>query len=304
MPPESTGYVRNCPAEPRPDWLGAHMSMAGGLHLAFERGIKAGCGVIQIFTQNANQWRGRMPTETDARMFREARAESGINAVLSHDIYLINLAAAPGEVREKSLAAFHEEMARCARLGIDRIVMHPGAHLGDGTERGIERIIGALDRLLDATPEFSGKILLETTAGQGTSLGHRFEQLAAIISGCRSANRLGVCFDTCHAFAAGYDLSTTDGYAATFTEFDRILGLDRLLAFHLNDSKKGLGCRVDRHEHIGLGAIGLTGFQLLMNDPRFATTPKILETPKGDDGAMDRVNLGILRGLTTQRRQE
>jgi deoxyribonuclease-4 len=279
------------------DYLGAHMSISGGLHLAIDRGVAAGCGVIQVFTQNANQWRGKMPTEADAALFREKLAASGLHEVVSHDIYLVNLGAAPGEVREKSLAAFGEEMARCARLGIGRIVMHPGSHLGDGEATGLTRVAEAFDRLFDAVPAFTGKVLLETTAGQGTNLGHTFEQLRAIMDGSRFPNRFAVCFDTCHTFAAGYDITTDEGYERTFADFDRIIGLDRLQCFHINDSKKGLGCRVDRHEHIGRGAMGLEGFRRLMNDPRFAAVPKILETPKGDDGEMDAVNLGILRGL-------
>ncbi|MBI5656260.1 MAG: deoxyribonuclease IV [Geobacter sp.] len=189
------------------DYLGAHMSISGGLHLAAERGIKAGCGVIQIFTQNASQWRGKMPTDADAALFRDAFAQSGLHEVISHDIYLINLAAAPGEIRDKSLAAFRDEMVRCARLGIVKIVMHPGSHLGDGEETGIRRICEAFDQLISGTPEFTGRILLETTAGQGTNLGYSFEHLRAIIDGSAFPGRFGVCFDTCHTFAAGYDLT-------------------------------------------------------------------------------------------------
>jgi deoxyribonuclease IV len=283
------------------DYLGAHMSIAGGLHNAPERGAAAGCGVIQIFTQNANQWRGKMPTDTDVALFRERWAASGLREIVSHDIYLINLAAAPGEVLDKSLAAFREEMERCARLGITKIVMHPGSHLGDGDQTGIKRICTAFDWLLAHTPDYSGKILLETTAGQGTNLGYSFEQLRAIIDGTAFPDRFAVCYDTCHTFAAGYDITTDNGYQRVFADFDRIIGLDRLQCFHLNDSKKGLGCRVDRHEHIGQGAMGLNGFRLLMNDPRFIPVPKIIETPKGDNDEMDAINLQILRGLVNQK---
>jgi deoxyribonuclease-4 len=279
------------------DYLGAHMSISGGIHLAPERGVEAGCGVIQVFTQNASQWRGKEVTEADAHLFREKRQTSGLHDIVSHDIYLVNLGAPPGEVRDKSLAAFHEEMVRCTRLGIDKIVMHPGAHTGDGEETGLRRIIEAFDLLFAAAPDFTGTVLLETTAGQGSNLGYRFEQLQAIMAGSAFPGRFGVCLDTCHIFAAGYDLTTREGYDRTFAEFDRIIGLDRLRAFHVNDSKKGLNCRVDRHEHIGRGAMGLAPFRFLMNDPRFEKIPKILETPKGDSVEMDAVNLKLLRGL-------
>jgi len=282
------------------DYLGAHMSIAGGLHKAVERGLEAGCGVIQVFTQNSNQWKGKNITESDISLYRERLEESGIHQVVSHDIYLINLAAPPGEVREKSLAGFCEEMARCARLGIDRIVMHPGAHLGAGEETGIMRIVEAFDSLLEKIPEFKGLVLLETTAGQGSNLGYRFEHLRDIRDRSGFPQRFGICFDTCHAFAAGYDITTAHGYDRVFQEFDRVLGLESLEAFHCNDSKKGLNSRVDRHEHIGQGAMGLTGFRFLMNDERFARIPKILETPKGEDNEMDAVNLRTLRDLVSQ----
>jgi deoxyribonuclease-4 len=279
------------------DYLGAHMSIAGGLHLAPERGVKVGCGVVQLFTQNSNQWRGKIPSDGDVALFREQWAASGLREVVSHDIYLINLAAAPGEVREKSLAAFAEEMHRCARLGITKIVMHPGSHLGDGEEVGVRRICEAFDRLFAEADDYTGTVLLETTAGQGSNLGYSFEQLRAIIDGSAHPERFAVCFDTCHTFAAGYDFTTQEGYARVFAHFDAVLGLERLQCFHMNDSKKGLGCRVDRHEHIGLGAMGLEGFRLILNDPRFARVPKILETPKGDNDEMDAVNLRVLRDL-------
>jgi deoxyribonuclease-4 len=279
------------------DFLGAHMSIAGGIHLALDRGVEAGCGVIQVFTQNASQWRGKAVSDADALLFREKRAVSGLNEIISHDIYLINLGAPPGEIRDKSLAGFREELVRCAGLGITRIVMHPGAHTGDGEETGLGRIIEAFDQLFPAVPEYSGKVLLEITAGQGSNVGYCFEHLRAIIDGSSFSDRFGVCFDTCHAFAAGYDIKSADGYRKTFDDFDRIIGLDRLLAFHVNDSKKGLSSRVDRHEHIGAGALGLEPFRMLMNDPRFTNIPKILETPKGDSDDMDAVNLKTLRDL-------
>lgn len=279
------------------DLLGAHMSISGGVHLAPARGVAAGCNVIQIFTQNSNQWRGKMPTDSEAALFKEKLAESGLGDIVSHDIYLINLASAPGETRDKSMIAFQEEMQRCSRLGIDKIVMHPGSHLGEGEDTGLKRISDSFNILFSTTPEFSGRVLLENTAGQGTNLGFRFSHLKAIIQGSDHPDRFGVCLDTCHSFAAGYDLKTAEGYAATFAEFDREIGLERLACFHMNDSKKGFESRVDRHEHIGQGTLGLEPFRMLLNDPRFTAVPKILETPKGDNDEMDEVNLGSLRML-------
>ena len=279
------------------DLLGAHMSISGGIHLAPGRGKAAGCGVIQIFTQNSNQWRGKMPTDSDAALFREQWAEAGLHDVVSHDIYLINLGAAPGEVRDKSLAAFKEEMERCSRLGINKIVMHPGSHLGDGEETGIGRIVEAFDSLLSMTPDYKGEILLETTAGQGTNLGYCFDQLKAVIDGSAFPARFGVCLDTCHTFAAGYDISTEEGCRLVFDDFDRVIGIDRLRCFHFNDSKKGLGSRVDRHDHIGAGALGVAPFRYILNDPRFSSVPKVIETPKGDSDEMDAANLALLRSF-------
>jgi deoxyribonuclease-4 len=282
-----------------PDYLGAHMSIAGGLHRAIDRAVATGCGVLQIFTRNSNQWKGKQLSNADVALFREKFAASALSEVLSHDIYLINLAAGPGEVRDKSLAAFRDELETCARLGIRRVVMHPGSHLADSPEAALARVSQAFDRLFQEVPLFQGRVLLETTAGQGTNLGRSFQELRTIIDGCRYPERFGVCFDTCHTFAAGYDITTEEGYRATMAEFDRVIGLDRLECFHFNDSKKGLGSRVDRHEHIGQGMLGLNPFRFILNDQRFATTPKILETPKGDSDEMDGINLGLLRGLVT-----
>jgi deoxyribonuclease-4 len=279
------------------DYLGAHMSIAGGLHNAIDRGLKVGCGVIQIFTQNANQWRGKPVTDAEAVLFREKWRESGLHEIVSHDIYLINLAAPAGDLREKCLAGFQAEMERCARLGIDKIIMHPGAHLGDGEEEGIKRIAEAFDLLFAKVETFTGKVLLETTAGQGSNIGYRFEQLREIIDRSAYPDRFAVCLDTCHIFAAGYDITTEAGYRQVFTEFDRLLGLEKLQAFHLNDSRKGLNSRVDRHEHIGKGAMGLAAFKFLLNDERFSHIPKMLETPKGDNDEMDAINLKVLRDL-------
>ncbi|MBU5612207.1 deoxyribonuclease IV [Geomonas azotofigens] len=279
------------------DLLGAHVSISGGIHNAVDRGVASGCGVIQVFTQNSNQWRGKAISDADAQLFRDKFAASGMKSVMSHDIYLINLAAAPGDVKDKSLIAFREELERCAKLGIDKVVMHPGSHNGDGEEIGIRRVCEAFDQLLAEVPQFTGKVLLENTAGQGSNLGYRFEHLKAIMTGCADSGRFGVCFDTCHAFASGYPIADRDGYRKTFDEFDALIGIDKLLAFHLNDSKKGLGCKVDRHDHIGAGTLGLEPFRFILNDPHFALVPKVIETPKGDQDEMDAVNLKLLRSL-------
>ena len=277
------------------DYLGAHMSISGGIHLAPERGVKAGCGVIQIFTQNANQWRGKEISDADALLFREKWAESGLHEVVSHDIYLINLGAPPGEVRDKSLAGFREEMTRCARLGIGKIVMHPGAHTGDGEETGLKRIAEAFDQLFAAVPEYTGKVLLETTAGQGSNVGYRFEHLQAIISDSSFPDRFGVCLDTCHLFAAGHDLATPGGQTATWRAFGRTVGFGRLRLLHLNDSRCVRGSRVDRHALIGRGAIGRAAFGRIVRDRRLERVPMILETP----GSLDvwRREIALLRRL-------
>ncbi|MCL2760501.1 MAG: deoxyribonuclease IV [Desulfuromonadales bacterium] len=279
------------------DYFGAHMSISGGLHLAPERGKEAGCSVIQIFTQNSNQWKGKIPSDSDASLFKEKIEESGLLDVVSHDIYLINLASAPGEVKDKSMVAFKEEMERCNRLGINKIVMHPGSHLGEGEDTGLKRIVDSFNALIETTPDYKGKILLENTAGQGTNLGFRFEHLKTIIDNSSFPDRFGICLDTCHAFAAGYNLVTAEGYKKTFEQFDRLIDLDRLLCFHMNDSKKGLSSKVDRHEHIGQGEMGLEPFRMLVNDSRFTKIPKILETPKGDNNEMDAINLKTLRDM-------
>ena len=279
------------------DCLGAHMSISGGLHLAIDRAVAAGCNVLQIFTRNSNQWKGKPVSEGDVELFRRKFAASGLREVVSHDIYLINLASPPGETRDKSLAAFRDELETCARLGINKVVMHPGSHLADSPQSGLTRVIEAFDQLFEEVPQFEGRVLIETTAGQGSNLGRTFEEVAAIINGSRFTEKFGVCFDTCHTFAAGYDTATEDGYRDTMEQFDRLIGVDRLQCFHLNDSRKGLGSRVDRHEHIGMGTLGLNPFRFILNDPRFATVPKILETPKGDKDEMDAVNLATLRSL-------
>ncbi len=275
--------------------IGAHMSIAGGHQLAISRGEALDCTAIQIFTKNANQWRAKPITEEAAATFREARRNSPITRIIAHDSYLINLAAPEDEKWLKSRAAFVDEMERCSLLGVPELVMHPGAHLGCGEEAGLQRIAEAFAAIFAEAPT-DVRVLLENTAAQGSYLGGRFEHLAEIMERV-PAGRFGVCFDTCHAFAAGYDLSTAEGYEETMAEFERLVGTKHIRAFHVNDSKKPLGAKVDRHEQIGQGTIGRQGFAALMQDQRFAQIPKILETPKGDDDAFDRINLALLRQL-------
>lgn len=275
--------------------LGAHVSIAGGLEKAFARGEEIGCRVIQIFTANANQWRAKPISDARAAAFRSAWDDSAIEAVFAHDSYLINLATTDPENLARSRAAFGAELGRCARLGIPALVMHPGAHLGAGEAAGLARVAESFRELLAEAPA-GVTILLETTAGQGSSLGWRFEHLAEIMERVPQGD-FGVCFDTCHVFAAGYDISSETGYDQVMDEFHRLIGLDRLLAFHLNDCKKACGCRVDRHAHIGSGMIGEAGFRALMRDARVAQVPKLLETPKGKDYQDDLRNLALLRRL-------
>ena len=277
--------------------LGAHMSIAGGIHKSIERGLDVGCDTIQIFNKSNNQWHAKDLSDEDIDRFKKAKDESGIDPVVCHDSYLINLASPEAGPLKKSREAFLVEMQRCEALGIPFLVMHPGSHLGTGVDAGLERIAASFDWLYERTENFKLTVLLETTAGQGTNLGFKFEQLRAIIDRTKEGERLGVCLDTCHVFAAGYDISNLDGYDRTWKEFDSIIGLDRLKAIHLNDSKKDLASRVDRHNHIGKGKLGLEAFRLLMNDERLQHVPMILETPKGDDYAEDKESLAILRGL-------
>ena len=277
--------------------FGAHMSIAGGLHKAFGHGERAGCNTIQIFSKNQQQWRARPLAEQDIAQFKAEQQRTGFGPIVVHDSYLINLASPNDELWEKSIAAFADELERCAALGIPYLVTHPGAHTGSGEQAGLRREAEALNRLFEQGVGGDVVVLLETTAGQGSCLGHRFEHLAQLIELSRRPERLGVCVDTCHMLAAGYDIRTAESCAATLEEFDRVVGIERIKAFHLNDSQKDLGSRVDRHAHIGEGCIGLEGFRAIVNDPRFADMPMILETPKGDDLAEDIENLAKLRGL-------
>ena len=278
--------------------LGAHISTAGGLHKAFGRMERVKGKALQIFTKNQRQWITKEITEEEADKFRRCWEESGKPPIAAHDSYLINLASDKPEIKEKSISAMAHEIKRVKILGIPFLVMHPGSHTGAGVEKGLARVVKNLDHAIDIAKVPEGvTILIETTAGQGTGLGADFSEISYILENSTHSNRLGVCFDTCHVFAAGYDIRTPETYEETLSEFDRIIGIDRLKFFHLNDSKNDLGSRVDRHEHIGKGFIGLPGFGLLLNDSRFADHPMVLETPKKNDPEDDRKNLAVLRKL-------
>jgi deoxyribonuclease-4 len=315
--------------------LGAHQSIAGGYDKAVEIGAQTGCQVIQIFTKNTNQWRGKPIAPQEVQAFRTALAASGIACPLAHDSYLINLASPEDTLWKKSIAAMIDELERAAILGIPWVVSHPGAYTTSSEAEGLKRIVVALDEVLGQTqgrrrtpcavhqqvhesksaktvdgtrrapPALTG-ILLETTAGQGTTLGWRFEHLTAILAGVKDNRRLGVCFDTCHVFAAGYRISTRSDYRATMKEFDNVVGLDQIRAFHLNDSLKDCGSRVDRHAHVGRGKIGPEAFGWLLRDRRFRNVPMVLETPKGKENGeeCDIINLRKLRELAETSRSD
>ena len=286
--------------------LGAHMSIAGGLPRAVDRAQATGCEALQIFTKSAGQWRARPLPAEEITLFRTRIDETGIRPVVAHNSYLINIAAAAPALRTQSLLALGEELDRAESLGLDALVMHPGSYTSGSEEEGLMLIAEGLARILSERPRGHTRILLEHTAGQGTNLGHRFEHLATILERLAGSPRVGVCLDTCHLLCAGYDICTPAGYRKTFREFDRLVGIDRIHVFHLNDSKKPCGSRVDRHEHIGKGCLGLEPFRLLLNDRRFSKLPMLLETPKletperrrrSDVDPLDARNLRTLRSL-------
>jgi deoxyribonuclease-4 len=305
--------------------FGAHTSIAGGLHKALLTAHAHGMETVQIFTaapqtwpvkplpagqtvlqsgklltRNANQWAARALDDEEVRTFRRTLRETRLRFPMAHDSYLINLASPDEALYRRSVEALVVEMQRAERLGLRYLVAHPGAYVDSDEEAGLARVARAVDEVHRRCPGFRVQLLLETTAGQGTTLGHRFEHLAGILALVADPGRLGVCFDTCHVFAAGYALAPEPEYRATLRAFDRVIGLKRLRAFHLNDSRKSLGSRVDRHAHIGRGCLGLEPFRLLVNDPRFRNRPMVLETPKEEEGEedMDAVNLCVLRALT------
>lgn len=281
--------------------LGAHMSIAGGVHTALERGMRIGCTTMQMFVKNNNQWKGKPLTDEDVSTYKNLLSEARIHPIVVHDTYLINLCAVDETILKKSREALTDELNRSEQLGVEYLNFHPGSHMGAGEEEGIKRIAESLNIIHQQTKGYRVKSVIEATAGQGTAIGYRFEHLRRIIDLVEEQNRMAVCIDTCHVFAAGYDIATEKGYEATFKEFDEIVGLDRLVAFHANDSKRELGSRVDRHEHIGKGRIGIEGFRLLMNDERFQRVPKILETPKGPDMKEDVENMRVLKRLVSRK---
>jgi len=275
------------------------MSIAGGYHKAIERAAEAGCEVVQIFSKNNNQWRAKPITDDDVARFGKAISELKISHPLAHASYLINLASPDAVLRKKSIDAFIVELQRADRLGIPYVVLHPGSFTTSSEETGLKTVVRSLDEVHRRTPDVQSQCLLENTAGQGSNLGWRFEHLAAILDGVRHPERLGVCFDTCHAFAAGYPLSDEKQYKSTMRKLNKLVGIGRVRAIHLNDSKREFGSRVDRHEHIGKGEIGIEGFRNLLNDRRFRKTPMYLETPKEKHGKRewDEINLKTLRDL-------
>ena len=286
--------------------IGAHMSIAGGLPRAVDRAEASGCEALQIFTKSTGQWRARPLPPEEIALFRRRVDETGIRAVVAHNSYLINVATADPTLRARSIEALGEELDRAEALGLQGLVMHPGSYTTGSESVGLELIARAIEGLLQDRPGTTTMILLEHTAGQGTNLGHRFEHLRTILEYLDGSPRVGVCLDTCHLLAAGYDVCSPNGYQATFEELDRVVGIDRVRAFHLNDSKRPCGSRVDRHEHIGKGCLGLDPFRRLLNDPRFHSVPMLLETPKletaesrrkSDADPWDRRNLRTLRRL-------
>ncbi len=276
------------------DLIGAHISTKGGLTTIFERAAAIDASAAALFAKNSNQWKGKVLTDDDCAAFAAQRT---VQPLLTHASYLINLATTNAEFHRKSIAALIDELDRADRLGIHAVVLHPGAHMGAGANAAIDQIARSLDAVHATIPHHRVVTLLETSAGQGSCVGCSFEELGQMLARVDDKRRVGICFDTCHVFAAGYDLRTRDGYDRTIDEIERHVGIENVGAFHLNDSKKPLGSRVDRHQHIGEGELGLDAFRFLLNDKRFARIPKVLETPKTDETESDRRNLAVLRGL-------
>jgi len=284
--------------QPKKPLLGAHFSIAKGLDQAIYTAHHYGCPTLQIFTKNSSSWKEKTLSRTDINTFREARQNTGMGPIASHTSYLINLAAKEKKKRQQSRSALYNELIRCMEIDIDFVVLHPGSHMGLGEAHGMEAIAEGINRVFEKLPTTGTRLLLETTAGQGTGVGHTFEQLATILDKIERRESTGICLDTCHIFAAGYDIRSKATYQQTFRKFSDIIGFDKLFLIHVNDSKREFGSRVDRHEHIGNGHIGAKGFELLMQDRRFDRVPKILETPKivaGKD--WDKVNLTCLRRM-------
>lgn len=277
--------------------LGAHMSISGGIEKAVERGLKVGCETIQIFTKSSNQWDAAPLTQSQIRRFQSALKASGIYPAFAHTAYLINLASPNPEVFRRSREALRLELERAEALGLQFLILHPGSSKGSSEVQAIRRVAEAVAWSLDRAKSAHVMLLYEIGAGQGDSIGHRFEHLAELMKWTDRPGRVGICLDTCHMFASGYDLRTPSAYEKTMEDFDRLVGFAHLRVVHLNDSKRPLGSRVDRHEHIGRGQIGLAGFRCLLNDPRLKGIPMVLETPKDDECTEDRMNLAVLRSL-------
>lgn len=277
--------------------LGAHVSIAGGVDKAFDRATQLNCTTFQIFTKSNRQWQAKALEPEVIERYHQKQRETGIKPVICHASYLINIAAPDDAVWHKSIEALTIELERCELLKIPYLVLHPGAHLESGTETGLERLRQALDMVHDRLPDYQVKIALEITAGQGSTLGCTFAEIAHMIASSRQGQRLAACFDTCHALAAGYEFRTPESYQAMMTDFERTIGLSKLKVIHFNDSEKDLGSRVDRHAHIGEGYIGLEPFGYFLNDPRPQELPFLLETPKDDDPGDDLRNLAKLRSL-------
>ena len=273
------------------------MSIGGGVHTAIERGCSIKCTAIQMFVKNNMQWFARPLAREEIRAFLEHPQRGELLSIFAHANYLINLATTNPQFHANSIRALSEELTRADQLELPFLVLHPGAHLGAGEEAGLQRIVESINRVFRNIPKVRTRIALETTAGQGSSLGHRFEQIAYIIDNVREPERLCVCLDTAHILAAGYDIGSEAGVKKTFRDFDRVIGLDRLVAIHMNDSKTPRGSHVDRHQHIGQGQIGLDAFRFIMRDRRFRKIPKVLETPKGKELREDVINLRTLRRL-------
>ena len=283
------------------DLIGAHISTRGGVHTVFERASVINASAIALFAKNSNQWKGKELTDEDCALFAQKRT---LAPIFTHASYLINLATTNAEFHRKSIAAMIDELDRAERLGIRGVVLHPGAHMGAGADAGIEKIARSLDQIHEAIPDHNVVTLLETSAGQGSCVGCSFEELGQIVKRVSDRKRVGICIDTCHVFASGYDIRTRDAYENTIDDVEKHVGIRNVGLFHLNDSKKPLGSRVDRHEHIGDGQIGLDGFAFLLNDERFRGIPKLLETPKKIEHESDRRNLATLRSLLNSRAHE
>ncbi len=283
--------------QPSAPCLGAHMSIAGGHSKAVERAASVGCEALQVFSKPSRVWAAPPLREDEVQKFRDLMAAGPVKRVIAHDSYLLNLGTPKAEQRERAVNAFVDELERCAQLGIPWLVAHPGAHTGSGEEAGLAAIAKSLSEALARTKGLGCRPALEITAGQGTTLGCTFEQMATLLDTTTGGDALGVCFDTQHAWASGYDLASEAGYAETFSRFDELMGLDRIVAFHINDSKKPRGSKVDRHDHIGQGHLGVEFWRRFINDRRFWGRPMVLETEKSDDLHEDREALELLRSL-------